>query len=103
MPTIVLGRMIRMIVVRSCSEMDITTVFGTVILGSNPGESTSAIAINTQFCIIVIPPEVECCSVAGFARRSFSEGGHGLVVKWRLAKAQSRVRFSLPAQILVFL
>lgn len=37
---IVLMRMMSIIVKRSRGEMDITTVFGTVILGSNPGEST---------------------------------------------------------------
>lgn len=50
-------------------EMDITTVFGTVILGSNPGG----------------------CTAKGVS-------GYSLVVERILAKDESGVRFSLPAQ-----
>ena len=35
--------------------------------------------------------------VGGLARRSFSEGGYGLVVEHILAKDETGVRFSLPA------
>lgn len=48
--------------------MDITSVFGTAVLGSSPGRCTD-------------------------------KSGYGLVVEYVLAKDETRVRFSLPAQI----
>ena len=36
----------------SCSEMDITTVFGTVVPGSSPGGSTGK---EGNYCAIIVP------------------------------------------------
>ena len=65
--------------------MDITTVFETVIPGSNPGVGTprppSSKKIKNLYSI-----EIEIC-------------GYGLVVECVLAKDETGVRFSLPAQL----
>lgn len=58
-------------------EMDITTDFGSVILGSNPGRGTGN--KNGQHVIML-------------------RGGYGLVVERVLAKDEAGVRFSLSAQ-----
>lgn len=57
--------------------MDITTDFGSVILGSNPGRGTGN--KNGQHVIML-------------------RGGYGLVVERVLAKDETGVRFSLSAQ-----
>ena len=38
-------------IVCTCGEMDITAVFGTVILGSNPGRCTMKISLGRFLCI----------------------------------------------------
>ena len=57
--------------------MDITTDFGSVILGSNPGRGTG----NRNVC-----------------RAIMSRGGYGSVAEQLVANQLTRVRFSLPAQ-----
>ena len=65
-------------------EMDITTVFGTVVVGSNPAEGTSRRTdLLGNFKVLVY---------------NGSQCGYGLVVECVLAKDETRVRFSLPAQ-----
>ena len=58
--------------------MDITTDFGSVILGSNPGRGTLEMKMGG---VLLCP-----------------EGGYGLVVERVLAKDEAGVRFSLSAQ-----
>jgi hypothetical protein len=62
--------------------MDIIPVFGTVVGGSNPSESTSLL-LYKEYRILV----TTC--------------GYGLVVECVLAKDETGVRFSLPAHISV--
>ena len=62
------------------SEMDITTAFEAVIVGSNPAEGK-------KFCDFF------------FLSYTIFVGGYGLVVEQELAKFQTGVRFSLPAKV----
>lgn len=65
------------------SEMDIIPVFGTVVGGSNPSGCTRF--GNSQFLDII---SKQC--------------GYGLVVECVLAKDETGVRFSLPAQPVLY-
>jgi hypothetical protein len=67
--------------------MDITTVFGTVILGSNPGGCTRLVSWRWRLLFNIIAIAIIC------------ECGIGLVVEYVLAKDETRVRFPYPAQI----
>ena len=60
--------------------MDITTVFGTVILGSNPGRGTNRTG-----------------NKRGGHGRLQEFCGYGSVAEWLLAMEQTGVRFSLSA------
>lgn len=66
------------LLMRPCGEMDITTVFGTVVPSSSLGGGTRK---------------------QGGLRVLFGSSGYGLVVKRVLAKDESGVRFSLSAPI----
>ncbi len=61
--------------------MDIIPVFGTVVGGSNPSESTRVFPVGESIV------------------RMETKSGHGLVVERVLAKDEMRVRFSLLAQL----
>ena len=66
--------------------MDITTVFGTVILGSNPGRCT-LLQDNKPLRGLFVGSIYKIGRICGY----------GLVVECVLAKDETRVRFSLPA------
>ena len=65
--------------------MDITTVFGTVIAGSNPAESNNFAELLISAILFPIELAIICCQLA---KRVWFSG------KRDLAKIQSPVRFS---------
>ena len=73
---------------RARGEMDITTVFGTVVVGSNPAERTRLGDFADESLTI---------ADKRFVCYNLPHCGYGLVVEYVLAKDGTRVRFSLPA------
>lgn len=87
---------------RARGEMDITTVFGTVIVGSNPAERTR-FGLSFVLKIAGVDPTNNTFRTRRFVWYNLPHCGYGLVVEYVLAKDGTRVRFSLPAPLLFFL